>query len=465
MLLGLLLSTSQPVSADTKLPFDQIDSFVQAEMAASRIPGMAIAIVKDHQIVHAKGFGTADSSGRPVTPETPFIIGSTAKSFTALAIMQLVDGGKIDLDAPVRRYIPWFKLADEEAAAKLTVRHLLNQTSGISTTAAFGVKVDPDASLETYVRELAKVKPTAAPGALFQYSNANFSTLGLIVEVVSGQSYGEYVQQHILAPAGMKHSYIAQDEAARNGLASGYQYLFGFPVARTFPQKVSDIPAGFINASANDLGQYLLGLMDGKLLPPARVAEMHKPAAPMGGADEFYAMGWMRRVHNGVPVIDHPGDVMNYKAYLAISPDQGWGVAVLANSNNALTMEFMGITDGVLSLLAGKEPAAVPGHSTNTILLVAGIALVLVVLWQVWGLVRLNRWGTRRKRAWQYLRVVGHLAVGTVIWTGIPAAIGHSWSTLWQFAPDIMILLSVIGSLSLVLGALRLVIALRRSRA
>lgn len=434
-------------------------------MTDSRIPGMAIAIVKDHQIVHAKGYGVADPSGRPVTPETPFIIGSASKSFTALAVMQLVEAGKIDLDAPVQRYIPWFSLANDEAGAAITVRHLLNQTSGISTTAAFGIKVDADASLESYVRELAKVQPTAAPGALFQYSNANYSTLGYLIEVVSGQSYAEYVQQHVLTPAGMTHSYIDQDEATQNGLARGYQYLFGFPVARTFPQKMSDIPAGFINASASDLGQYLLGVMDGKLLPPARVAEMQKPAAPMGGQDEFYAMGWMRRVHNGIPVIDHPGDVMNYKAYLAISPDGGWGVAVLANSNNSFSPEFMGITDGVLSLLAGKEPPAVPGHSTNSILLVAGIVLLLIILWQVWGLFRLNRWATRRRPVRQYLRVAGHVAVGTVIWAGIPTAMGFAWPTLWQFSPDVTILLAVIGTLTLVLGALRLVITLRRSRA
>lgn len=430
-------------------------------MTASRIPGMAVVIVKDHQIVHAQGFGTADEGGRPVTPETPFIIGSASKSFTALSIMQLVEAGKIDLDAPVQRYLPWFSLADKEASAKLTVRHLLNQTSGISTTAAFGITVDADASLESYVRDLAKVEPPAAPGALFQYSNANYSTLGLLVEVASGQPYGEYVKQHILTPAGMTHSFISQEEATQNGLASGYQYLLGFPVARTFPQKVSDIPAGFINASASDLGRYLLGVMDGKLLPPARVAEMQEPAAPMGGSDEFYAMGWMRRVHNGVPVIDHPGDVMNYKAYLAISIDRDWGVAVLANGNNMFSPEFMGITDGVLSLLAGKEPPAVPGHSTNTSLLVAGIVLVLVILWQVWALLRLKRSVTGGKRVRQYLRVAGHLAVGTVIWYGIPTAMGYSWSTLWQFVPDMTILLTVIGTLAYVQGALRLVIVLR----
>lgn len=459
-LLGSVL-TASPAAAQEALPLSQIDQYIETELKASRIPGMAVAIIKDRQVIHAQGYGVADADGRPVTAETPFIIGSTTKSFTALAIMQLVEAGKVELDAPVQRYLPWFTLADKEAAAKLTVRHLLNQTSGISTNAAFSINLAPDASLEAYVRELAKIKPTAQPGALWQYSNANYSTLGLLVELLSGQSYTEYVEQKILAPAGMKQTFLSQEVAAQNGLAAGHQYLFGFPVARNFPQKVSDIPAGFINASAPDLAKFLIALQSGRLLSPALVKEMQSPAAPMGGSDEFYAMGWMRRVHNGIPVIDHPGDVMNFKAYMALSVTEDWGVVLMANSNNSFSPEFQGIADGVLSLMAGKELPAGPGHSINRTMLFIGIALGLVLLWQLWGFARLPRWS--RGGLWSYLRIAGNLALGLLIWAGIPAAMGFSWRMLWQFAPDLGISVAVIGTLSLLLGALRLVVGLRRS--
>ena len=102
-------------------------------MDAQRIPGLALGIVQGDEIVHLRGFGEADSSGRAVTPQTPFIIGSLSKSVTALAVMQLVEAGKVELDAPVQRYLPWFRVADEEASAEITVRHLLNHTSGLST--------------------------------------------------------------------------------------------------------------------------------------------------------------------------------------------------------------------------------------------------------------------------------------------------------------------------------------------
>src|SRR5215218_10317168 len=140
LILGAAYLVSRPGSdapaangAGTAPEFAAIERFVQKEMAAQRIPGLALGIVKDDRISYIRGFGKADDSGRPVTPQTPFIIGSLSKSFTALAIMQLVEAGKVELDAPVQHYLPWFRVADEEASGKITVRHLLNQTSGLST--------------------------------------------------------------------------------------------------------------------------------------------------------------------------------------------------------------------------------------------------------------------------------------------------------------------------------------------
>src|SRR5262249_22757563 len=103
--------------------FAAIDRFVEHEMAAQRIPGLALGIVENNRVAYPRGFGKADDSGRAVTPQTPFIIGSLSKSFTALAIMQLVEAGKVDLDAPVQRYLPWFRVADEDASRVITVRH------------------------------------------------------------------------------------------------------------------------------------------------------------------------------------------------------------------------------------------------------------------------------------------------------------------------------------------------------
>src|SRR5688500_7250573 len=134
-----------------------IDHYVESEMQATGIPGLALGIVRGDQIVHLRGFGDADESGRPVTPETPFIMASVGKSFTALAVMQLVEAGELDLDAPVQRYLPWFRVADPNASARITVRHLLNQTSGLSKltslTSAYTKDLD-EGALERAVRGL-----------------------------------------------------------------------------------------------------------------------------------------------------------------------------------------------------------------------------------------------------------------------------------------------------------------------
>ena len=196
--------------------FAAIERFVQEEMAAQRIPGLALGIVRGDQIAYLRGFGKADDSGRTVTPQTPFIIGSLSKSVTALAIMQLVEAGKVDLDAPVQRYLPWFRVADEEASAQITVRHLLNQTSGLSTKTGRSYQGNgdtSDAALENAVRKLSGAELTAPVGETHQYSTINYSVFGLIVQAVAGRSYESYVQTEIFDPLQMRGSFTS--EAAR----------------------------------------------------------------------------------------------------------------------------------------------------------------------------------------------------------------------------------------------------------
>src|SRR6266540_4335097 len=207
--------------------FAAIDAYVESQMREQRIPGLALGIVQGDQIVHLKGFGVADPSGRAVTPQTPFQIASISKSFTALAVVQLVEAGKVDLDAPVQRYLPWFRVADPDASARITVRHLLTHTSGLrDQSEEFTSRDASDGALEKAVRALRTV-PSAQPGGqAFQYANINYSVLGLIVQTVAGQSYEDYVQAHVLAPLEMTDSYTSPLEARRHGLATGHRYWF-----------------------------------------------------------------------------------------------------------------------------------------------------------------------------------------------------------------------------------------------
>src|SRR5688572_3349558 len=217
LLACLASSTAFASSTQATVPdFAAIDAYVEAQMKDIRLPGVALGIIRGDQIVYLKGYGVADPSGRAVTPQTPFWLASLAKPVTALAVMQLVESGKVELDAPVQRYLPYFRLADEQAAAALTVRHLLNHTSGISRATGdekFPSQASFDWTPEQRVRELSDNAVTHPVGATFEYSNVNYAILGLIVETVSGQSFESYVQEHIFNPLEMSQSTYYQPAA------------------------------------------------------------------------------------------------------------------------------------------------------------------------------------------------------------------------------------------------------------
>ncbi len=182
-----------------------IDAYVEEQRRRLHIPGISLAIIEGDRIAHYRSFGLARQGGEAPSPQTPFFIGSLTKSFTALAVMQLVEAGKVELDAPVQRYLPWFRVADPQASAQMTVRHLLNQTSGLPALPGEIALADfddrPDAT-ERQVRALASLKITRPVGSKCEYSNLNYNILGLIVEAASGESYADYVQTHIFNPAG-----------------------------------------------------------------------------------------------------------------------------------------------------------------------------------------------------------------------------------------------------------------------
>ena len=134
MLALILRAFAKPASAkpaSDSANYDAIDAYVEGQMHRLNLPGISLAIVEGDQIVHLRGFGRARPGGESPSPQTPFLIGSITKSFTALAVMQLVEAGKVELDAPVQRYLSWFRVADPQASAQITVRHLLNQTSSL----------------------------------------------------------------------------------------------------------------------------------------------------------------------------------------------------------------------------------------------------------------------------------------------------------------------------------------------
>jgi CubicO group peptidase (beta-lactamase class C family) len=316
-----------------------IDEYITTRMRSDRIPGLAVAIVKGDQTVYLKGYGQADPSGRPVTPQTSFLIGSITKPFTSLAVMQLVEAGKVELDAPVQRYIPWFRVADPKASAQITVRMLINQTSGLTQKPSLVTWTWPNSpdALERHVRLLASAKLGSPPGRTFTYANANFVILGMIVQAVTGQSYEDYIKEQIFAPLDMQNSFVSQDAAIQNGMAMGYRWWFGFPFQVTLPFNRANLPAGFLISSAEDMAHFLVAQMNGgryrdiSVLSPDGIALMQ--ARPTSGS---HGLGWESVQVNGHWVLNFDGGNANFQASLFFDPETQVGVFITANVINSL---------------------------------------------------------------------------------------------------------------------------------
>lgn len=434
-------SQSQATSPD----FAAIDAYVEAQMKDIHLPGVALGIIQGNQIVYLKGYGIADPSGRPVTAQTPFWLASLAKPVTALAIMQLVEAGKVELDAPIQRYLPYFRLGDEQAAAALTVRHLLNQTSGISFATSeetFPSQAYFEWTPEQRVRELSDKALSHPVGTTYQYSNVNFTILALIVETISGQSFESYVQEHIFNPLEMNQSTYYQAEAIPPDSAAGYQQWFGNPVAKNIPLPRSGNGGGGLIASAEDMTHFMIAqLNEGRygnvtVLSPVGIAEMHTPAARDGKSETFYGMGWEVETVNGLTTLSHNGDHGNFHADMTLTSD-GWGVVMMTNANSLWAAGRPGgIGTGVISLLRGQQPAINEGVPTIRLIYWGIVStVVLQIVGVVWSLVTLRRRFRNsqpdpRPRGWQrvgwrvVLPLVVNLFLAFAIIVGFPTVFG-----------------------------------------
>jgi CubicO group peptidase (beta-lactamase class C family) len=398
--------------------YDAIDTYVEQQMHRLNIPGLSMAIVEGDRIVHLRGFGHARPGGGPPSPDTPFVLGSTTKSFTALAIMQLVEAGKVDLDVPAQRYLPWFRVADPQASARMTVRHLLNQTSGLPMFEGTIVLADLDPSpsaAERHARALSSLALNHPVGAKFEYSNLNFILAGLIVEAASGEAYPDYIQNHIFNPLEMRHSYTSQAQAKQKGLTIGHRYWFAHPVAAPdIPVSSATLAAGQLISCAQDMAHYLIAHLNGgrygkaQILSSEGIDELHRPGVEFRemGASMGYGMGWFVENIGPVKVVSHSGNVPDFSSYMALIPEQkrnvrtcGNAIVLLLNADNyGLPPVLAEVGLGATAVLAGQQAAPI----RLGLIPWAMRALLVIPLAQIIGimgtLLALRRWQRHRER-------------------------------------------------------------------
>ncbi|WP_010494254.1 serine hydrolase domain-containing protein [Paenibacillus elgii] len=466
---GLIVSPLSARAEEKTFQIDpaKIDAYVEAAMDRLHIPGAALGIVKGDRTVYLKGYGISGPNQALVTPQTPFVLGSTSKSFTALAVMQLAEAGKIELDAPVQRYLPYFRTADEAASSKITVRHLLNQTSGFSIYAGRKGMVEGDKPIEQHIRDLKDTPLTKPAGTGYEYSNINYNILGGIVQAVSGKPYTQYVSDHIFKPLAMNHSFAAPEQARNDGLATGYQPIFGYMVPTKQLNHEATVASGYLISSAEDMSNYLIAQLNGgrfqarTVLSEQGVRQMHEPGASIADG-LFYGMGWS--VNNNV--IFHNGITENTYSFMAMDGD--YGIVLLINAYDFLS-SYDGIVSGLNGIVHGQERSAaeLPDYTKSYVILDLIMAVVLALILR--SVYSLWTWKTKFKAT--PLRITAHAVSILFLNVLLPLAVliyfpkldPAPWSVVTLFFPGAGHALLLIPIVLLGMGAIKTVLLLRSS--
>lgn len=457
---GLISSLFMPslfghAQGNNQIDLQAIDSFLQTQVKANRIPGLAVAIVQGDQIIFAKGYGGAAPED-PVTPQTQFYIGSVTKSFTALAVMQLVEQDKLELDTPIQKYLPWFQVSDPEASSKITVRHLLNHTSGLSEVG------DPNASaytssLEEQARLLVDARLTAPVGSRYQYYNQNYRLLGLLIERVSGQSYDDYLYSNVLEPLGMTNT--TADPAEASNLAQGYSRAFGFPLPQSQHYIPGALPSGYLVSTAEDMARYLLAQLNNRqangdqLLNPVSLAAMRTPPAGIGSE---YGMGWMV-MENG-NTLAHGGALEYFQSFVALGLKEEMGLVILYNQNSLenMLLENNAIRDGLFDLLHGETPPRNSYGWIGWLLLILATIDLGNHLRLFWILPRWVQKTSSSTRLWLWIKVLIGILIPLGVIFGLPPLINAleggaaNWVEPFKLMPDLTVWLLVGMSLNLI---------------
>ncbi|MEV4295299.1 serine hydrolase domain-containing protein [Microbispora rosea] len=433
-----------------------VDAYVEQYRAATGLPGVAVAITKGGSVVHAAGYGRT-ATGEPVTADTPMAVASVSKSFTALAVMQLAEKGKVALDQPVRRYLPEFTMADPRAA-KITVRQLLNQTSGMADSAFHEKSLPQPETLQGAVARLRTAGLAADPGTVFSYHNTNYQVAARLVEVVGGRPFADHLDANVFEPLGMRHSTTVDTDRDLPGSARGHLYVLGRAVALPEPTGFGNGSGGVLS-TAGDMARWLIAQNAGLpgLLSPQAVREMRTPSKQNDG----YALGWeIGTTERGTPVIEHGGDLFTSSAHQLLMPGSGHGVAVMVNTNMAFSNAHDLMT-GIVAIIEGGTPQVPSGQPLIlTDVLFALLTLVTIGL-GIRGAARARRWAARRT-GWQLWRLAPYLVPIGLCATIVPIhrvlARGRdaAWVQLAYLYPTFMVWLVAAAAAGLAVVAVRL---------
>jgi CubicO group peptidase (beta-lactamase class C family) len=349
---------------------EAIDQCVEFDMWRLSAPGAAVAVVLDGELIYESGYGVKNRDGDdPVDPETIFRIGSVTKQMTAAAVLQQVELGRVELDAPVTDYIPEFVVGGRWPADRIKVWHTLTHTTGFPDRVNEWGSADGNEGLSIWAQGQREIKLHAPPGSFWNYSNPNFMIAGLVAERASGTPYRDLLKNSLWEPAGMHSTTFDPTEVMASGnYSDGHHYD-----ATTYTWYVLDPegfeswaggPAGFAFSTVGDLVRWAVLLMDGggPVLSSRSAAAMQHPHQwTHTTPDRFYGFGIMIEDYKGLDVRQHGGSITGYGTYVLWVPERRFAVALLANETWALSEAAYCIVDEVLE----PDPVDPPDLSTD----------------------------------------------------------------------------------------------------
>jgi len=375
LLLGMsgMLTAQEPADRTAR-----IDTFIQAEMKRLHIPGLALAIISQGEILYGKGYGLANLEHQvPVKPETVFQSGSTGKQYTAMAVLMLAEAGKLKLEESIRTYFP----DAPKEWQPITIRHLLTHTSGLGDyTEAIDLRKD---LTETELRQLIyRQKLGFKPGEDFSYSNLGYTTLGTLISKITGKFYGDFLQERIFGPLGMKTARIINESDIISNRAAGYfwngvEWKNQEWVSPTFNSTAD----GSLYLTLADVAKWDAALYTEKLVSKASLDLAWTSGKLNSGKETRYGFGWSLAEMNGHRLIEHGGAWQGFMAMISRYIDDRVTVVLFANvagvpvdrlAHAVAGLWEPALTPPTITAIEDKEPAVTALIKTRISELAAG---------------------------------------------------------------------------------------------
>ncbi len=431
-LAGVLLLTTGATAVDAAaraappdgrpgLTAESVDRYVRDYIRRTDLPGAVVTVVKGDRVVYAAGHGDT-AGGEAITADTPMPLASLSKSFTALAVLRLADEGRIDLDAPVRRYLPEFTMADARAE-KITVRQLLQQTSGMSDRTFPELTLPAPDDLKSAVAMLRTAPLAAAPGTRMIYHNLNYAVAARLAEVVSGTPFADFMAATLFTPLGMTSTRTVDTTEELPGAGAGYVRAYGQVIERAHPKWFVNGSYGVVS-TADDLAKWLITQNGhGDALSRDLVETTQTPSG-VGGST--YGMGWSaERTAGGAPMLRHTGWLLTHNSAQTLLPGDEWGIAVVTNTGMISGDDALIISDGLVDLIEGRPDAGAVPFTTEADPWLGGLSLLNLAL-GVAGVLRSRRWAGRRahRRVWRVIARLVPYALPVAFYLGLAELAG-----------------------------------------